>query len=364
MIERQEGRVESISIIKHLQDHLDLCTMVIGFDEIKIFYDANELMQFVGKDVEYTTRPDVVDGEPCLVICELALLSAIHTVESVDNIKLVPEGSKRTMCNVRVKTLRFGEFYANCIALMSKYQLGSSPKAKWFDCTMIDQESKEFVVRLFASNVETSNMDDILSSFLGKYVAFDMESTKYGLQTKEIIALPEMVEESPEVVVAREVIKNIIANDNGLRDYNYKYQYLDTMSSLIDGEPGYGLVRIASEIYMINAIDNISCDLDINAMKRAAICSRGYLLPHKTSWSRPMLNTNRAMGIPQLKEDRELMLMLDVLAEEDYSDTKQTYIKIKGMVNDIIEIRRGVHNEDEKDSFGIATITNALNGLL
>lgn len=365
MIERLQGRVENISIIRHLKDNLDLCEIQIDFDTLKIFYDANELMQFINKDVTYTVRPDVVDGVATEVICELAILTTIQTVSSSENVKLIPEGNRRTMCNVEAKNLRFGEFYSNCIALMSKFEFGSSGKAKWFDCTMVDAVSKEFIVRLFTSNTERMEMEAILSTHLGRYNVFDVKYTKFGLQTEEFVCLDDTVEESPEVVVAKEIVANLINSDTALSEYNKRYDFINNMSSLIDGEPGYGLVRIASELYMINAIDSISTDLDIKAMKRAVVCSRGYLLPHKTAWSRPMLNVNKCMSIGELKSDKELMLILDVLSEEEASSTKQTYIKIRGLVNDIIKIRRGVSDEENSDSSNVINAAvNSLNGLL
>ena len=106
MIERLQGKVENISIIRHIGDNLDLCSMQIDFDNLKIFYDANDLMQFVGKEVEYTTRPDVIDGHAELVICELAVLSTIQTVASTENVKLIPEGNKRTMSSLGVRVRR------------------------------------------------------------------------------------------------------------------------------------------------------------------------------------------------------------------------------------------------------------------
>lgn len=365
MIERLQGKVSNISVIQHLKDNLDLCEIQIDFDNLKIFYDANELMQFIGQDVEYTVRPDMVNGKLDNVICELAVLSTIQTVASTDNVKLIPEGNKRTMCNIESRAIRFGDFYPNCVALMSGFELGSSNKSKWFDCKMIDKVSKEFSVRLFATNVDYDRMVEVLSALKGGYVTFDLESTKYGYQTKEIIGLPNTVEESPEVVVAKEIIRNLIMSDSALQDYDRRYNVMENLAGLIDGEPGYVFVRMASELYMINAIDNISTDLDIRSMKRAVICSRGYLLPHKANWSRPFLNLNRAMSIPSLKEDSELMFMMDVLSEEESSETKLTYIKVKGLVNDIIDIRRGVQNEKNSISNdSINAMSRMFNGLL
>lgn len=361
MIERLQGHVEKVTFIKNISPNLDQCEIQIDFDTLTIFYDANELIQFVNQDVNYTVRPDIVNGQVVQVVCELALLSTIQTVSSSENVKLIPEGTKRTVCNLDSKTIRFGEFYPNVVALMSKWVIGSSNKAKWYDCTCIDINSREFEVRLFNAEAGTASMDSRMDSNCGRYVNFDLESTKYGYQTKEINPLPNVVEESPEVLVAKEIVQKAILSDTGLSDYDKKYGFINCMLSIIDGEPGYGLVRIASELYMINAIENISTDLDVRAMKRAAICTRGYLLPHKAEWSRPMLNTNKVLQVPELKIDRELISITDVLTSEEPSVTKQTYIKIRGLVDDIIKIRRGVKDEKDVDAYnGISAMFNGL----
>lgn len=361
MIERLQGKVENITFISRYDDGVELCSIQIDFDELKIFGLASDFMGYIGKDVLYSKRIDVINGKTEMVVYDLVLLSTIQTVSSTENIKLIPEGNKRTICNIASRTIKFGDFYPNCIALLSKVELGSSPKAKWFDCTCIDSESREFQVRLFSSdNVDSVN--SLLNSFIGRYVGFDLESTKYGYQTKEISVLPNDVEQSPEVTVAKEIVEQVINADEGLSDYNKKYNFITQMEATIDGEPGYQLVRMASEIYMINAIDNISTELDIQAMKRAVICSRGYLLPKKTAWSRPMLNTNKILMVPQLKTDKELMLIIDTMSEEESSSTKLTYIKIKGLVDDIIKIRRGI--VDEKDNIIIDDMRSVFNGLL
>lgn len=364
MIQRLQGKVEKITFIKKIGPSLDYCSIQIGFDDLKIFYDANDLIQFSGQEVIYTIRPDIVEGVQENVICEIALLSTIQTVSSIENVKLIPEGTKRTICNFSVRTIRLGEFKADCVAYMSSYQLGSSPRARWFDVTCIDQDSREFVLRMFQSKDVLNNTEALIESFKGHYIQFDLESTRYGFQTNEINVLPNDVELSPEVEVAKQIVLDVISKDVALTKYNAQFSLIDKLESYIDGEPGYMLVRIASEIYMINAVDNISTDLNISSMKRAAICSRGYCLPHNKKWSKPMLNTNKAMQIIELREDRELMTILDVLTDEEESVTKQTYIKLRKLVNDIILIRRGVLDETIKVNNGISAMYESFGGLL
>lgn len=362
MIERLQGKVSRITLIENVGQSLDLCEIQIDFDTLKIFYDYGELMEYNDCDVMYTIRKDVVKGVPDLVVCELVKLSTIQTVASTENIRLIPESTKRTLCTFDVKAARYGLFYPNITALMSGYQFGSSPKARWFDCTMIDMYSREFVVRKFEPEGDIESVENEYKKAIGKYVAFDLESTKFGFQTKEIVVLPQSVELSPEVEVAKSILMDMISKDQALKEYCERYNFIQAVGDRIDGEPGYALVRMASELYMINSVENISCDLDIRAMKRAVVCSRGYLLPHKTEWSLPLLNNTKIMSCPGLKTDRELMLIIDVLSNEPASPTKLMYIKIRGLVNDIINIRRGI--EDEKIISDISAVGSMFNGLL
>lgn len=357
MTNKLTGKCENVTFIKNIDKGLDLCEVQIDFSSYKIFEDSNDLMKYIGQDVLYALRPDCIDGKTEIVICHLAKLTEIQTVSSTENIKLVPEGTSRTVCNFNASEIRFGDFYPSCVALLSKVEKGSSKKAQWVDMTMIDQSSKEFTVKRFCNDADS--VLEQIKPWCGHYVNFDLESTKYGFRTEEPTCMTRAVELSPEVEVAKQVLLNEIAQDEGLKKLDALYKYIDTLTSVIDGEPGYLLVRIASEIYMINAIDSISTDLDIRAMKRAAICSRGYALPHTTMWSAPLLNTNKALKIQELREDKELMYILDVFCEEPPSDTKLTYFEISELVDNIIKIRRGVKNE--KGNFSDAGNSSIIN---
>lgn len=362
MIERLQGLVEKITRIESVGNDLDLCSIQIGFDDLKIFYNYEDLMDYLNCEVQYTTRRDVVRGVPDLVVCELAKLSTIQTVDKVENIRLIPEGTKRTVCNFDSTAARYGNFYPNVCALFASYTVGSSSKSRWFDCVMIDMNSRQFNVKKFETDASLDVVESIYKKALGKYVVFDMETSKYGFQTKEITAIQQEVELSPEVLVAKTVLEKEAAQDPAIAKYVEVYDMFNVLSGIIDGEPGYALVRMASEIYMINAVDSISTDLNIAVMKRAVFCSRGYMLPHKTEWSMPLLNNSKVMQIPELKTDRELMLIIDPLSREEISPTKATYISIRGMVNDIINIRRGIKNE--KIITDVASLGGLFNGLL
>lgn len=357
------GVVDKITFIENVKIGMDLCTIRIGFDEFYIFYDMNDLNIFLNENVEYSFREDMVKGKIERVITDIAIFRTIQTVDSIENVKLIPEGNKRTVCNFSIKEVRFGEFKPGCVSYLCGTKRGSSPYSKWIDMDMIDADSRSFKLRIFTKDPNgTEGLDEIIETFVGKYVTYDLQSTQYGYQTKEVIALTTGVELSPEVTVAEEVVRKVIQADKGLVQLESTYNLIESLKGIIDGEPGYQLVRMASEIYLINAMDSISTNLDINTMKQAVICSRLYCLPSSSDWSRPLLNVNKTSRIKELKENRELMSILDPMNGGEVSDTKRMYIKIRGMVNDIINIRRGV--SDEKDNTTITGYMSLFNGLL
>lgn len=352
MVERLTGTCEKVDYIKRFEDKLDMVKLQIDFDEVYAFGDATEFAKFINKEVMYTKRPDVISGKIVDVVYDLVIVTTIQTVEAKEHVRLIPKNTDRTVCNFKIADVRYGEFYPNRVAIMSSYQRGASPKAKWYDVVCLDKESKQFSLRIFTTNANRDELDNTLDLFVGKYIVFDLESTRYGYQAKEIQALPQDVEASPEVEVAKTVLSKFIADDEDIKSYCDKYDFINVLSTIIDGEPGYGLVRIASELYIIDTLDSITNDIDIRAMKRATICSRGYLLPSKNNWSRPIANVSKCNTIPNLRNDVTLNDILDVTNNNEMSDTKKLYIRIREFVNDIVSIRRNI-DEEETGSIGI-----------
>lgn len=364
---RLAGNVEAVKLIKHLAPELDYCEVTIGFDALKIFGSYNEIMSYIGKNVEYDVAQDIFQNTPITRIINFYDKKTIQTVHETENIKLIPEDANtRAICNFSIEEIRPGDYENNCVAFLSKFEIGASKKAKWFDCTMVDKNAKQFILRLFTNNLE-GNVDpeEVINELVGHYVKFDVNSTRYGYQTQslELVNIPVLL--PPEVEVAITQIMQVVSDDTELMDYMIQYNFINTLKGIIDSELGYHLVAIASEIYFIKAISNISNVYNIQTLIRATITSRGYLLPSKTKFSRPMLNTNKVLK-SKLSSNKDLILLLDVLSEEEISSTKNVYIKIRKFTKQILDERRGLIDE-EKNTYGndvIAHVKYELSGML
>ena len=367
-VQKLMGVVESVKLIENVKAGLDFCEVVIDFDVLNIFYNYADLNTFIGKQVEYSFREDSHKGKICYVITDIAIFTTIQTVESTNNIKLIPEGrNKRTVCDFCFKDITAGSPPQRVTGFLTKVERGSSVRTKWIDMTILDSESREGVVRVFTKDSATGDkLDRLVESFQCHYVQFLIANTRYGYQVvdDDLTVLTNEVEMSPEVEVAKKVVLDEISKDSALVEFNKKFNFVASLANVIDGEPGYALVRIASELFMINSVDNISTDLDIRAMKRASICSRLYLIPHESNWSRVVFNSIKANSVPELKTDKELLSIIDPLRYNEPTDTFRTYIKIRKMVDDIIKIRRGIVDEEEQKLYQGNNLLSVYSGLV
>lgn len=360
----KEGKVESVTLERTISSDLDQCRIVIDFDSIVAFYPFSELSNYIGKDVRYDVRPDIVSGVPETVLSEIVLVSEIQTVDATVNKKLIPMNTKRPMCNFSIKDIKYGVPECGKIALMVSATKGASKKASWYDCTMLDMYSKQFSLRIFSTQISLGEDNSVgIESKINSYVKFDIMKTKYGFQTDELYFVSDVTEPSPEVTISREIVKNYVATDSALNEYFKAYDMASVLDSSIDGEPGYAWVKIASEFYVIDALDNISSDVDVRAMKRAAVCSYGYLLPHNDPWARNVLNVVKLLKFKELKEDAELKAMLDPAYGAPSSTTKQMYLLVRHIVSHLIKLRREDSSEETFDAL-IDDVKRAAYGML
>lgn len=342
------GVVNSISLVKHISTGLDLCKIQIDFDDLHIFYSFNELSEFLDKPVQYDVRQDMYEGKIITVVANIANQYVVQTIDKVKDIRLIPENAEvREACNFSINNVKPGTMEFGCIAFLSDYELGQSAKTKWIDCKMVDASAKLFNLRIFTKHIEGDvDAEELIKAKIGKYVQFDISYTKYGYQTDEIELYNIPVVAPPEVDTAIAIIQEAVAEDEELQEYMAKFDFINSLRMIIDCEIGYHLVHIASEIIMAKMILNLSNLYDTKLLIRAAITSRGYLLPSKTKFSRPVLNTAKVLKT-KLGTCRELLLILDPLADEEATPTKVMYMRIAAFVKQIIDERRGLYEIKE-----------------
>lgn len=343
----QAGKVNSITRIENIKDKLDYCEMVIDGFPFKVFCDYDDYVRYIDVTIAFEIRNDVYHGDIIEVVEGIIERKTLVTVSKEEDIKLLPDIKGWTgICNFALASLRVGETMGDCIFYLTDMYIDGSERAKWFQLKVVDMTSKVYEIRMFTSGgMSAVNMEAGIKNFIGSYIKCNVTSTKYGLQTSEIDLYPVDVVEAPEVLVAITIINDAVKDDIELLGYLEQYDFIEQLRKVIDVEPGYHLVRIASEITMIKYLKNISDVYSDKLLIRAAIVSRGYLINRKNELSKPILNVNKLMR-SKLASDIELINTIDVLSE-DTTPNKRVYIKIRKFVDFVISERRGVINEKD-----------------
>lgn len=348
------GLVESLTLIKHIKEGLDFCDIVISGVPYKIFGSYNENMQFLTKRVLYETRPDIYEGKMIEVVANVVEKSVIQTVAEETGTKLIPSESQlRPVCNHALDSIQPGDRLRDVIVYLSNVTVDSSPRAKWYDLSVVDAKSKVYSVRYFSRKQAPGvNEEQTLQVWVGGYIVLNMLAlTKYGLQVDGSDDLPAIrtyhvdVLLPPEVEVAISIIRGTVKDDTQLLSYMEKYSYIDKLKTVIETEPGFHLVRVATELMIIKMLTNVTNIYPEQTLIRAAICARGYLIDRKNDYSKVVLNVNR-IARTDLISDGALIDCIDVMSEHT-SPVKRIYIEIAKFANFIVDERRGLIDEKE-----------------
>ena len=348
----QAGRVEKLNLLSHIKPGLDYCSIQIDFDEMRIFGQYNELIKYIGQYVKYSTAEDMYQGVTFTRVVEFFLEQTVQTVDRTEGVKLMPQrADSRAGCNFSVDAVRAGDSEINCTAFLCGYEKGASSRTKWVDLSLVDRNARMFSLRMFTKDL-VGNVDPelALEGMKGNYVRFNVSSTKYGLQTDRLEVVDYPVVPPPEVVIAVSQIEQRTCEDGSLWEYMQSYRYIETLKGIIYGEMGYHLVELASELYMIDMLSDISCEYDIKLLRRAAVASRGYLLPSKNKFSKVILNTNRILRSP-LKDDMALIAILDMPGGAEDTANKRAFYRIRKFCRQVINERRGYGEEDISGDF-------------
>lgn len=351
------GKVSKVTLLSHIQDGLDYCSVIVDFDEVKIFGNYNDILQFIGKTVIYQTTMDIFRGESIVRCVNFYEAGVIQTVDKTSNVKLYSDVSKaRAVVNFSVDDLRKGERETNCIAYLCGFEKGVSEYSAWCDCKMIDKFGKIFVVRLFDKTKGSGELEKEVGLMVGSYVQFHIENTRYGFQTSKLTYVNVPVVVAPEVEIAEAVIRDMVSGDLLLQSYMEKHNFIGELKNQIHYELGYRLVELAAELYEIENLCSISDIYDRQLLVRAAVTSRGYLLPCQTRYSKMLLNVNKVLTT-DLKSDKSLIMLLDLFSGEDGHDVnKSAFYRIKKYCNVVLNERRGIYAEEESSWFSSPTV--------
>lgn len=322
----------SITKINTLSDGTDVLNVTIDNDvQAFWFYEYAKALEYVNKEVIVEYRKDVYNGQLCAFIATFTVPTKINTLEKKDNIRLYCDQIDNNS-NLVFEEVEIGETKMGCIVYCISQEYKSSPNAVWMELLIRDKRMHVAKLRLF----DYENKNVVLE---GQYIMTSLSRNQYGFQSEMIKPVTGEVGPNPEIDIAKQFIMNYFADDEVSLNYISTTRVLDFLEEAIDYEKGYGLMRLAMELSMVDNLVNITQDIDVSAIGRALLASRGYMT-RTSALSNIVNNVNLALKY-SWDNRKEVLMLLDVPSEE--SIPEMTIMQsIKDTVNNILEIRKGV----------------------
>lgn len=322
-----------ITLIEKLDNVGDLLKVTIdNTTEAFWFYDYTEALKYLNEDVIVEYRKDVYKGQLCQFIATFVLPNVVQTLSKEDNIKLYCEQEDNNS-NLSFSEIQIGETRPGCIVYCTSCEFKSSANAVWQELIIRDKSMHTAKLRLF----DYSNK---AADFAGQYVMTELSRNKFGFQSELINPINGEVPPNPEIEIAKTFIRNYFATDSIALSYMTSQNILGHLEESIDYEKGYGLMRLAMELSMVDSLSNTSKDVDLKSIGQALLASRGYLARNSVLSS----SVNNVILAYNVNWDNKALVLqlLDTLSDSDLPERKVMQ-SIQSTVNVLLEVRKGTN---------------------
>lgn len=320
-----------ISLVETLPSGDELLKVTIdNSTEAFWFYRYSDALAYLNQEVIVEYRKDVYKGELAQFIATFVKPTVIQTLSKEDNIKLYCDMVDNN-ANLSFSEIAIGETRPGCIVYCVACEFKSSNNATWQELIIRDKSMRTAKLRLF-------DYDNKAANFAGQYVMTELSRNKFGFQSEFINPVAGEVPPNPELEISKKYIQNYFANDSNALAYIAKTGVIGFLEEAIDYEKGYGLVRLARELAVLDAMKNITKDVDLKSIGQALLASRGYLVRNSVLSN----SVNNVIQAYSIKWDNTALVLqlLDTACEEDIPE-KKVMQSITSTVSTLIEVQKG-----------------------
>lgn len=293
-------------------------------------YNYAEAMKYVGQEVIVDYRRDIYKGVERQFIATIVIPTVVQTLDKKDNIKLYCDQTDN-FSNVSFSEIGNLETKPGCIVYCVKSEFKTSNKAIWQELLIRDRSMHTATLRVF--DWENAKVD-----FSGCYVMTSLTRSQYGFQSDFVTKANGTVPPNPEIEIARNFIMNYFLDDAEAQAYLSKYNLLSFMEEAIDYEKGYGLMRLAMELSIVDNMSNMSKDVDNRAIGEALLAKRGWMA-RNSILSHTVNNVSLASSINW--KNKELVLRLLDIESEDSPSEYAVMKNVENTVDSLLQIRKG-----------------------
>lgn len=310
----------------------DLLQVVIdGVTSAYWIYDYSAALQYVDQEVIVDYRKDIYKGNLETFIATFTIPTLVTTLDKQEAIKLYVD-QVDNISNVSFREIEDGDERLGCIVFCTQSTFKSSTKAAWQELIIRDCTMHVATLRLF--DYENKEAD-----YSGMYIKTNLFRNQYGFQTEAILPLDKDVYVNPEIALAKNFIWNYFADDQIAMQYLSNTAVLEKIEAAVDYEAGYGLMRLAMELSMVDSMKNITKDVSLEAIGQALLLSRGYLT---TASALSNSYTNVSVGMKYVFPQRRIVMQLLDEALEEKPAEYPIMKSIRETVDTILKVRKGI----------------------
>lgn len=320
----------SIEVVEKFNDSDLLKVTIDNVTEAFWIYDHAEALKYLNQEVIVDYRWDIFKGEKKQFINTFCMPTVVQTLDKHDNFRLYVD-VEDNQSNVSFNEINNGETRQGCIVFCVSSEYKSSPSAQWMELIIRDRLMRVATLRLFDYSTKAVE-------YTGKYVMTELAKSKYGFTSELISPIAGESIPNPELEIAKKFIVNFFKDDNWACDYMNKHNIVGFLSEAVDYEVGYGLVRLAMELSMLENYHNLTKDFDLVAIGQALLCARGHVCRSSALSS----SFNNVLMASQFNWPNKRLVL--TLLDEALSDKPKEYTiykSIKDSVDLILKTRKG-----------------------
>lgn len=294
------------------------------------FFPYADSLKYLDKEVIVEYRKDIYKGELRDFIATFTIPTMVATLDKKDNFKLYLE-QEDNQASLSFNEIEDGSTAYNCTVFCTAQEFKSSKNAAWMQLTIRDKSMHTAPLRIF-------DYENNKAELAGKYINTELTRTQWGFQSEKAVPINREILPNPEIDIAKQYILNFFANDPISYVFINKSVVLDFLSNVVDYEEGYGLVRLAMELAMVDNLNNITKDIDVVTIGQALLASRAYTC-RESVLSHSVNNIVISMQYQWPKKQLLLQLLDDSLVDKP----KEYYVmkSIQETVDTILQVRKG-----------------------
>lgn len=241
-------------------------------DSAIMLSNMSTTLKYLNQQVLVSFREDFYQRAVHKFVNEITVESREVTLSQTENIRLYSEESGQIMSTISFKDVSESGF-KQAVVFCTNSKIERSDKATWCRLVCLDKDRMSANIRLF---------DPIgwKEDYNNKYLRLDIKKGKIDfISTRAEIMHEISFKQNPEIVIAKTFIMNTIKDYPEIVEFVNRTKILDYIQVYNvdeDIEPGYEMVRLATEIGIIQYLVNVTKNLNIEALLKNAILRRAY----------------------------------------------------------------------------------------